>query len=145
MAAFKRMHTLAIAVPAMLVASSLAFAAAPLRIAIDHAASVTLAPNAASVLVADPAIANIVNERGRVLFILGMKPGATNLLVYDRAGQRLLAREIIVAPEDADVVTVMRATTTSDYFCAPRCVLAATDAAPLAAPPAPLLAAPAKP
>jgi Flp pilus assembly secretin CpaC len=130
--------------------------AAILRVTVDHASALTLAAEPAIVLIADPEIADIIDERDDLLFVLGRKPGATNLLVFDAAGHHLLDREIVVVPENAETVTVTRATDQTDYSCAPRCAFraqvptrgtvpteigatsgaAAAALAPIAAPPA---------
>ncbi len=96
-----------------------------LRVTVDHATALALDAPAGAVLIADPEIADIVNERGHLLFVLGKKPGDTNLLVYDGAGKRLFEREVIVVPPDADAVTVTRETDQTDYTCAPRCAFRA--------------------
>jgi hypothetical protein len=94
---------------------------APLRVTVNHATAITLDAAAATVLIADPEIADVVNERNSLLFVLGRKPGATNLLVYDGAGKRLLAREVVVVPPEARTVTITRETDATDYSCDPRC------------------------
>jgi hypothetical protein len=94
---------------------------APLRVAVNHATAITLDAAAATVLIADPEVADVVHDRGRLMFVLGRKPGATNLLVYDSAGKRLLEREVVVVPQDARTVTITRETDQTDYTCDPRC------------------------
>jgi hypothetical protein len=94
----------------------------PLTIAIDHAVAFTIAGDTNTVLIANPAIADVISERNNVLFVLGLSPGATNLLVYDSAGKRVLEREVVVVPQDARTVTVTRRIDQTDYFCNPHCV-----------------------
>jgi hypothetical protein len=94
---------------------------ASLRVSVNHAEVVTLQGPAAVALIANPDIADIVNERGNLIFVIGRKPGTTNLLVYDDAGKRLLGREIVVVPEDGNMVTITRETDVTDYYCEPRC------------------------
>lgn len=94
---------------------------APFRITVNHAEVITLPSPAAVALIADPDIADIVTERNNLIFVLGRKPGATNLLVYDQDGKRLFGREIVVAPEDRSMVTITRETDVTDYYCAPHC------------------------
>ena len=110
---------------AMLVAAILAAPAGaqqePLRVTVNHAATITLDATAAVVLIADPEVADVVNERNNLMFVLGRKPGATNLLVYDNAGKRLFEREVVVVPQDARTVTITRETDQTDYTCDPRC------------------------
>jgi len=93
----------------------------PLRVTVNHAAALTLDAAAATVLIADPEVADVVNERNHLMFVLGRKPGATNLLVYDGAGKRLMEREVVVVPQEDRTVTITRETDQTDYTCAPRC------------------------
>ena len=95
---------------------------APLRVTLNHAGVVTFDGSAATALIADPNVADIVTERGNVLFILGRSIGTTNLLVYDGSGHRLVEREVVVVPDEVGVVTVTRDIYENDYFCTPRCV-----------------------
>ena len=104
--------------------------AAVLRVAVNHAAVLRLEAAPAVALVADPLVADIINERNNLMFVLGRKPGATNLLAFDAAGHRLLDREIVVVPETADTVTITRATDATDYTCAPRCAFRAHTGTP---------------
>jgi Flp pilus assembly secretin CpaC len=125
---------------------------ATLRITVDHATAVPLDASAGAVLIADPAIADIVTERGHLVFVVGKKLGATNLLVYDGAGKRLAEREVIVVPPELEAVTITRATDQTDYTCAPRCAFrehlasgAALDNAAAASPTLPSLPPPPMP
>ena len=108
-----------LAAPAPILAES--SANTPFRVTVNHAKVITLSAPAAVALIADPDIADIVNERNNLIFVLGRKPGATNLLVYDHNGKRLFGREIVVAPEDASMVTITRETDVTDYYCTPLC------------------------
>ena len=95
--------------------------ATPLKVTVNHAEVVTLRSAAAVALIANPDIADIVNERNNLIFVIGRKPGATNLLVYDDGGKRLYGREILVVPEDGRLVTITRDTDVTDYYCEPHC------------------------
>jgi hypothetical protein len=93
-----------------------------LRVTLNHAQVLNLEGTAATALVADPDVADIVNERGNLLFVLGKRIGTTNLLVYDAEGHALANRELVVVPDTANVVTVTRDIYANDYYCTPRCV-----------------------
>ena len=93
----------------------------PLKVTANHAAAIKLPSPGAVALVANPDIADIVNERNALIFVLGRKPGTTNLLVYDKDGKPLFDREIVVVPEDERMVTITRDSDVTDYFCEPRC------------------------
>jgi hypothetical protein len=96
--------------------------AGPLRVTVNHAEVLTLRANAAVALIANPDIADVVNERNNLVFVLGRKPGVTNLLVYDDAGRRLLGREIEVVPQQDGMVAITRETDVTEYYCEPLCI-----------------------
>lgn len=135
---------------AMLLVAPPSHAGQPLKVTLDKAEVLPLKDAASVVLVANPQIADVVLERGKLLFVLGKREGETRLYVYGDQGQRLLERDIVVVPRHERTVTVMRGTRPMDYACDGRCtaVGAAGDApnevTPAAAPqPAPQGAAPA--
>jgi Flp pilus assembly secretin CpaC len=126
-----------VAVTAVMSASALADEA--MRIAVDKAEVVTLKGNAAVVLVANPAIADVVMERNHLLFVVGKRPGETRLYVYDNAGKAVLQRDLVVVPQTDRAVTVVRDTHATSYSCDPRCVTTTPPAtqgagAPIAVP-----------
>jgi hypothetical protein len=127
-----------------------------LRVAVNKAEVVTLGETPAVALVANPKIADIVVEQGRLIFVIGKTAGETRLYVYGAGGRPLVERDVVVVPEADHAVTVIRDTISTDYSCAPRCVAlgavpsvgippaAATSAAPASpAGAAPAAAAPA--
>ena len=124
---------LALALLALTAAPSLAEANGrrPLRVMVDKAQVVPLSGQAQVVLVANPAIADVVVERGQLLFILGKQPGETRLYIYGANGKPLLERDITVVPQDDHAVTVFRATTTTNYSCDERCVATNTQVGPV--------------
>jgi Flp pilus assembly secretin CpaC len=127
----------------VLLASPLA--ADTLQITVDKGRHLRLDQDAGIVLVAEPNIANVVIESPRMIFILGKRPGETNLFVMGRDGKAILQADIVVVPNDPRQVTVHRSSTESTLSCAPRCAGVRTPgpasqarsggAAPGAAPP----------
>lgn len=57
---------------------------------------VSLPRDASSVLVADPAVADIVVRTPRLAYLIGTKPGETNAFFLDAAGNRILTLDIRV-------------------------------------------------
>lgn len=74
-----------------------------------------------SVLIANPAIADVVVEGGRQVFVLGRAPGETQLYVLDSSGAALLQAAVSVLPPTARHVTVIRGDEETHLHCAPRC------------------------
>jgi hypothetical protein len=128
----KSMQRAAVAVAALLLLAAVPSARAQsaptgtLRLTVNHAEVLTTDGTASSVVIANPDIADIVHEKPNLIFVFGRKPGATNLLAYDDSGRRLIAREVVVVPDNQRMVTVTRVSATeidvSDYYCEPRCV-----------------------
>jgi hypothetical protein len=109
--------------------------ARPIRVTINHASVISLQQTPAVVLIANPDIADIVSEKNNLIFVLGRKPGSTNLLVYDENGEPLLSREIVVSADVDDEVTITRETDVTHYYCDPSCVLYEREQSGVAATP----------
>ena len=96
-------------------------AAETIAVTVDKGTLLRLPQNADVVLVAEPGIANAVIESPRMIFILGKRPGETNLFVMDRAGNTILKVDVVVSPNDPREVTVYRGGSQSTLGCYPRC------------------------
>lgn len=91
---------------------------------------VTLDRNAGVVLIANPTIADVAVENKRMIFLFGLEPGETNLLILDTAGEEILTAPVVVVPILERRVTVNRASANevATFSCAPRCAAVATPA-----------------
>jgi Flp pilus assembly secretin CpaC len=126
----------------------LVFAALPaaaqqhmIQVAINTAELIQLDTAPGSVLVANPAIADVVVEGGRQVFVLGKAPGETQLYVLDPNGGTLLRAMVSVVPQTARHMTIIRGTDESQVHCAPRCAsVAGEDKKPGGGSPAPAAA-----
>jgi len=102
-----------------------------MRIALDKAEVVNLKAAASVVLVANPAIADVVVERNHLLFVVGKQAGETRLYIYGDHGQVVLERDVIVVPQEERAVTVFRDTGSTSYSCDRRCMaVSGTEATP---------------
>ncbi|HYD99717.1 MAG TPA: pilus assembly protein N-terminal domain-containing protein [Alphaproteobacteria bacterium] len=124
---------LAAALPAAIV---LPAAAETLSVPVDTARLLRLGRPAQTVYVANPAIADVTVEAADQVFILGKRPGRTNLIVLDTAGKQVLSTAIVVVPPQEGTVTVTRGVAETHLSCAPRCapLPAEGGGAPAAAP-----------
>ena len=104
---------------------------APIRVEINHAEIVHLDADAHIVHIANPAVADVILESPRLLFIVGLAPGETGLFVLDAHGEELINTDLLVTPNLDHEVTVNRNSTELTYSCSPRCVV--TDVPALAA------------
>lgn len=106
-----------------------AAAAEPLEVIMEKGHLIRLTQDAKVVLVAEPGIADAVIESPRLIFILGKRPGETNLFILDSAGREILQADLVVRPNPARHVTVHRNTAEATLSCLPRCVSVATPGA----------------
>jgi hypothetical protein len=118
-----RLHVLAAAV-----LTGLAFgpAAASERIdtvpvIVDHAKVIRLPERTQTVIVGNPAIADVTVQKNGVLVITGKSFGVTNLIALDAAGAMLAESRVSVRAATDSVVTLHRGTDRESYSCAPNC------------------------
>lgn len=75
------------------------------------------------VMVGDPRIADVIIERNRQIFLIGLQPGETNMFILDDAGKTIMSVDLVVTRTVPRHVTVDRATSSSILSCNPRCLL----------------------
>ena len=96
-------------------------AAASLVVPIDQSTRLNIAGSAASVLVGNPAIADVTVIDSHTLYVLGRGYGATDLVVLDRDGRPLFTGDLVVGSADAGRVSIYRGAARTDLACAPGC------------------------
>lgn len=92
-----------------------------LWVAQNGAAVIDLESEAGAVTVANPDIADVTPLGGKRLIVLGRAVGQTDLLIYDRAGVRLLSTALVVTPQRERTVVVNRGVEENTLICAPLC------------------------
>ena len=95
----------------------------PIRVEINHAEIIHLDADAHIVHLANPAVADVVLETPRLLFIVGLAPGETGLFILDADGNELINTDLLVTPNLDHEVTVNRNAVELTYSCSPRCVV----------------------
>ncbi len=103
-----------------------AFAAGPaladaLTVPIDHSVRLSVAGAASSVLVGNPAVADVTVVDSHTVFVLGRGYGQTDVVILDRAGQTIYSGEVTVAAVGGNRVSVYRGSGRTDMACAPGC------------------------
>lgn len=73
------------------------------------------------VMVGDPGIADVVIERNRQIFLVGLQPGETNMFILDDAGNKIMSVDLVVTQITSRHVTVDRGVDTLTLSCNPRC------------------------
>jgi Flp pilus assembly secretin CpaC len=115
----------------LLASMGAAFAADPLSMTIDESKVVRLPDTMKTVVLGNPAIADVTIKNDKLLILTGMAPGSTNLIVLNDKDEPIMEQKINVIVSE-HVVTVQRnGTVAMAYACRPSC--RPTVAAPVSA------------
>ena len=112
-------------IAAVLGASALAGAAAaqsgPISVEIDHSTRVQLRGAAGSVIVGNPAIADVTVVDANTLFVTGKGYGVTEIVAVDQIGRTLFHGEVVVSAPAVGQVRVWRGGALTEMACAASC------------------------
>jgi Flp pilus assembly secretin CpaC len=103
-----------------LVAATPAAAAESLSVRMNQNTAVRLSAPARSVVVGNPAVADVTVLDARSLVVVGKAYGVTNLMVMDAAGRTILDRQVVVTAPDGGM-TYFKGGKTQSFACADRC------------------------
>lgn len=92
-----------------------------ITVRVDQATLAAVPERVATLVVGNPAIADVSLQPGRLLVVTGKSYGVTNLIALDRGGAVLMERSIEVRETRENVVYVYRGVTRESYSCAPFC------------------------
>lgn len=87
----------------------------------DQASVVMLGEMPKSVILGNPAIADVVIENGRLLIITGKAPGETNLIVLNAEGRELASHVLRVGGHASRFVAIYRGAKRQTLYCSPLC------------------------
>jgi Flp pilus assembly secretin CpaC len=90
-------------------------------VTIDRAKIIRLPERTATVIVGNPAIADITIQRNAILVVTGKSYGATNLIAMDAGGNMLAESTISVTAPTESLVIVQRGLERESYSCTPNC------------------------
>jgi hypothetical protein len=90
-------------------------------VSVDHAKVIRLPERTQTVIVGNPAIADVTVQRNGVLVVTGKSFGVTNLIALDAAGAMVAESRVSVRAATDAVVTVQRGMERESYSCDPRC------------------------
>jgi len=88
---------------------------------VDHAKVVRLPERAQTVIVGNPAIADVAVQRNGVMVVTGKSFGVTNLIALDGTGTLLAESLVRVGAASDAVLTVQRGMERESYSCTPTC------------------------
>jgi Flp pilus assembly secretin CpaC len=98
-----------------------AFASENLRVTIDKNHVLRTDRPVETIVVGNPHIADVSARSNQLMFILGRTSGETNILGFDKEGNVVFDKDVIVVPHTTRTVTLHRGTLTETFACAPRC------------------------
>jgi hypothetical protein len=120
------------------VISALAVAAPALAgvvtVPIDHTQRLAVNGPAASVVVGNPAVADVTVVDSRTVFVSGRGYGSTDVVVLDALGRTIFSSDILVSAPTQGRVAVYRGAVRSDLACDPGCAPNGRASAGAAAP-----------
>lgn len=103
-------------------------AAKALVVPINHAARLNISGVASSVLVANPAIADVTVVDSHTVYVMGKGYGTTDVVVLDGRGRALFNGDVTVAAAGGSV-SVFRGATKTSAACDPGCTESADQTA----------------
>ncbi len=101
-------------------------AAADLSVTIDETKMLDLKGQAATMVIGNPAIADVTMQDGDTAFVVGKSYGSTNVIALDVAGKPIANLKVVVVANKERTVTLMRGAQQVTFSCAPRCERTAT-------------------
>ena len=108
-----------------------------LNVEIDRSARVALTGSAASVIVGNPAIADVTVVDANTLFVTGKGYGVTEVVAVDGVGRTIFQGEIVVTGGSTGSVRVWRGAQATEMACAASCSPSIRNGSTAAAAPTP--------
>jgi Flp pilus assembly secretin CpaC len=106
---------------ALLLCATGSAARADVQVILDQARVIRLPPRATTVVIGNPAIADVTIQKSGVGIVTGKTYGMTNLIVLDPAGDMISEEQVIVKPAEDAIVTVQRGLDRESLACTPLC------------------------
>ena len=125
----------AAALAALALPSVAADAATRANVGLNQSLRMSVGGSAASVVVSNPAIADVTVVDSHSVIVIGKGYGTTQIMVMDSTGRVLLDSVVTVSAPLEGQMTLFRGVTGQQYNCTPRCELDSSSKA--AAAPAP--------
>jgi Flp pilus assembly secretin CpaC len=95
--------------------------AANIHVQINQTQPLHLTTPAETVLVGNPAIADVTVQGSQLVYILGKTYGHTNLIALDASGKQIAQFGVDVVAQSDSTLTVTRGAGQVTYNCTPRC------------------------
>jgi len=95
--------------------------AADLIVEVNHSRLHALGQATSTIIVGNPAIADISVSNNSTLVVFGRSYGTTNLIALDAGGRQIANLDVRVTEAEDAVMTLNRGSVQTSYSCAPRC------------------------
>lgn len=96
--------------------------AADFKVELNESKALHLAKPVSTVVVGNPAIADVTVEGSTLIYVMGRSFGTTNLLATDNEGKPVLDLDVSVVSQGSSTVTLTRGSGGQlTYNCTPRC------------------------
>jgi len=128
---------IAAAVLTTVLSGAAAAQSAALTVQIDRSQRIALRGSVASVIVANPQIADVTVVDANTLFVTGKGYGVTEIIAVDGAGRTLFQNQVVVTGGQTGSVRVWRGGQVTEMACAASCAPSIRSPAAAAAAPTP--------
>lgn len=108
---------------ALLLSAPAVSAQSRLSVQIDHSERVQLRGAAGSVIVGNPAIADVTVVDSNTLFVTGKGYGVTEIIAVDAIGRTIFQSQVVVTGGSAGSVRVWRGANVSEMACSSSCAV----------------------
>lgn len=95
--------------------------AAEFQVEVNKSKALHLGQPAATVMVGNPAIADVTVEGSKLVYVMGRSFGRTNIVALGSDGTTILDINVSVVSQEASTVTLTRGSGQYSYNCTPRC------------------------
>ena len=92
-----------------------------LQVTVDRAKVIRLPERTQTVVIGNPAIADLAIQKNGIVVVTGKSYGTTNLIALDATGNVLAESNVSVAAASDAVVVVQRGLERQSYSCTPNC------------------------
>jgi Flp pilus assembly secretin CpaC len=100
---------------------AMAETADPISVKVNMARILRISAPAATVIIGNPAVADVTIQDPQTLVLTGKSYGQTNLIVLDNAGNPVADTLVSVVQAQGDLVTVYMGNARTTVMCAPVC------------------------
>jgi len=102
-------------------AAAAASSAANVEVLLDEAMIFRLPPRVSTIVIGNPAIADVTIQHSGIAIVTGKSYGSTNMIMLDAAGDSLVEQKLVVKPRNDEIVTVQNGVDRESYVCTPLC------------------------